>query len=133
MRENVRYLHVSSSHFHPCLLSRRSLSNLYEKRGTLKKRMSTDQAIKVNLQIVHFGIQHLDVKISDSVSQVMGLDDDYSREDIDETLKNHSQDIGVCYFHRQKVQFAWMGAKHFEIQKTFPLFYLESEHFFSQA
>ena len=65
-----------------------------------------------------------------SVSQVMGLDDDYSREDIDETLKNHSQDIGVCYFHRQKVQFAWMGAKHFEIQKTFPLFYLESEHFF---
>ena len=60
----------------------------------------------------------------------MGLDDDYSREDIDETLKNHSQDIGVCYFHRQKVQFAWMGAKHFEIQKTFPLFYLESEHFF---
>ena len=46
----------------------------------------------------------------DSVSQVMGLDDDYSREDIDETLKNHSQDIGVCYFHRQKVQFAWMDA-----------------------
>ena len=43
----------------------------------------------------------------------MGLDDDYSREDIDETLKNHSQDIGVCYFHRQKVQFAWMDAKHF--------------------
>ena len=40
----------------------------------------------------------------------MGLDDDYSREDIDETLKNHSQDIGVCYFHRQKVQFAWMDA-----------------------
>ena len=69
----------------------------------------------------------------DSVSQVMGLDDDYSREDIDETLKNHSQDIGLCYFHRQKVQFAWMGAKHFEIQKTFPLFYLESEHFLSPS
>ena len=43
---------------------RRSLSNLYEKRGTLKKRMSTDQAIKVNLQIVHLDVQHLDIKMS---------------------------------------------------------------------
>ena len=92
--------------------------------------MSTDQAIKVNLQKLHLGVQHFDARISDTISQVMGLNDDYSREDIDETLKNHSQDIGVCYFHRQKVQFAWMGAKHFEIQKTFPPFYLESEHFF---
>ena len=95
--------------------------------------MSTDQAIKVNLQKLHLGVQHFDARISDTISQVMGLNDDYSREDIDETLKNHSQDIGVCYFHRQKVQFAWMDAKHFEIQKTFPLFYLESEPFFSQA
>ena len=42
----------------------------------------------------------------------MGLDDDYSREDIDETLKNHSQDIGVCYFHRQKCNLH-LDAKHF--------------------
>ena len=27
--------------------------------------------------------------------KVMGLANDYSREDIDETLKNHSQDMGV--------------------------------------
>lgn len=27
--------------------------------------------------------------------KVMGLANDYSREDIDETLKNHSQDMGM--------------------------------------
>ena len=74
--------------------------------------MSTDQAIKVNLQKLHLGVQHFDARISDTISQVMGLNDDYSREDIDETLKNHSQDIGVYYFHRQKCNLH-LDAKHF--------------------
>ena len=34
--------------------------------------------------------------------KVMGLANDYSREDIDETLKNHSQDMGIRVHQKSK-------------------------------